>query len=43
MLTGREVGMKTGWVAVVDIEIDTWEELADTPSVTIAKTLRPES
>jgi phosphohistidine phosphatase len=42
MLTGREVTMKTGWVAVLELGIDAWEQISDTPTVRITHTLRPE-
>lgn len=43
MLTGGEVTMKTGWLAVVDAPIDAWENLGDGTGVTIAQTVQPES
>jgi len=42
MLTGGEVTMKTGWVAVLDAPIDAWEDFADGADVTIAQTVQPE-
>ncbi|MFO8063897.1 MAG: SixA phosphatase family protein [Spirochaetota bacterium] len=39
----REVDMKTAWVAVLDLDIDSWEQFANGAEVTIRETLTPSS
>jgi phosphohistidine phosphatase len=43
VLTTQEVNMKTGWVAVLRTDIDTWEVLADGAPIEIERKLTPES
>jgi phosphohistidine phosphatase len=42
-LLRREVKMKTGWIAVLDVDVETWEQLGDGVSVTLKQTLSPKS
>ena len=39
----READMKTAWIAVLDLEIDSWKQFGDGSEVTIQETLTPDS
>lgn len=42
-LLGRHEKMKTGWIAELELSVDSWEQLGASGEITIKRTLKPET